>query len=207
MKKQKLKINFSRSTDTVVDLLTAYILICMTGNTYFPNPTPTLTQLAESLSSFRNALEDAKTRASLAIAQKNAARRELESLLKALGLYIMSIANGDVVALASTGYPMTKVPGPRTISNPGFVSLEKGDSSGEMVASIKPDKPSPGYIYQISSTDPAAEGETVWNSFGSTANKCRFTGLVPGSKYWVRVIAIGARSQMAYSPVSSEFAI
>ena len=207
MKNQKLKTGFSRFTDTVFDLLTAYILICMTGNTYFPNPTPTLTQLAESLARFRTALEGAKTKASLAIAQKNAARQELEALLKALGLYLMSVANGDLLALASTGYPLTKVPGPRTISNPGFVTLEKGDSSGEMVASVKPDQPSPGYIFQISSTDPAAEGETVWNSSGSTVNKYKFTGLVPGKKYWVRVIAIGARGQMAYSPVSSEFAI
>ena len=207
MKKQKLKTGFSRYTDTVVDLLTAYILICMTGNTYFPNPTPTLAQLAESLARFRSALEGAKTRASLAIAQKNAARQELESLLKALGLYIMSVASGDGLALASTGYPMTKVPGPRTISNPGFVSLGRGDSSGEMVASVKPEQPSPGYIFQISNADPAAEGETVWNSMGSTVNKCRFTGLVSGSKYWVRVIAIGARGQMVLGPVSSEFAV
>jgi hypothetical protein len=207
MKNQKLKTGFSRFTDTVFDLLTAYILICMTGNANFPTPIPILAEIEAALANFRTALEGAKTRASLAIAQKNAARRELEFLLKSLGLYLMSVANGDAVALASTGYPMTKVPGPRTISNPGFVTLDKGDSSGEMVASVKPDQPSPGYIFQISSTDPTAEGETVWNSSGSTVNKYKFTGVVPGKKYWVRVIAVGSRGQMVYSPISAEFAI
>lgn len=202
---QKLRINFKKFTDSEFDLLAAYILICMTGNTFFPNPTPTLEQLSVSLGQFREALEGAKTRASLAIAQKNAARRELESILKSLGLYLMSVGGDEVLALASTGYPFTKVPGLRTISNPGYVLLEKGDSTGEMVASVKPDKPAPSYIFQVSSTDPEGEVPAIWNSFGSTVGRFKFTNLVPGGKYWVRVIAIGSRGQTAYSPVSSDF--
>ncbi|HEY8661587.1 MAG TPA: hypothetical protein VIL78_21300 [Hanamia sp.] len=204
---QKLRINFSKYTDANLDLITAFILICMTGNPYFLNPVPPLAEIQAALVKYRAALESAKTRASLSVAEKNEARQELEGLLKDLGLFIMSAAKGNLAVLVSSGYPLTKVPEPRIITNPGYVFLQKGISSGLLEASVKPEKPAASYLYQICSTDPESGTEPVWISYVATSGKYVFTNLQPGKKYWVRIAAVGARGQVAYSGIFSEFVL
>lgn len=203
----KLRISFGKESDTNLDLIAAYIIICMTDNPDFPNPIPTLAEVVAALTAFRTALEDAKTKASASIAKKNQARRVLLGLLRDLGLYIMSLAKGNTVILSECGYPFAKTPGPRTISSPGHVYLTPGNSSGKMEASVKPEKPSPTFLFQISSIDPASGEEIVWQSFVSTVSKFVFTGLEPGKRYWVRAASGGARGQQIFGPVSSEFAL
>jgi hypothetical protein len=203
----KLRTSFKKFKDADLDLVAAFIIISMKDNPNFLDPVPPIIQIEAALDIYRKALEAAKSRASLSVVNKNKARQVLESLLSDLALYIMSVAKGELAVLASTGFPLTKAPTPRSISDPGPVSLNKGKTSGLMDASVKPEKPAPGYLFQISSTDPAGEGETVWNSFGSTANKFTFIGLTAGSKYWVRVAAVGARGQQFFSSVISQFAL
>ena len=163
---------------------------------------PNRSKIAAALVTYRTALENAKTRNPSGMPEKNEARRVLAGLLRDLGLYIMSVAKGNLVILSGCGYPLTKVRTPRTISNPGIATLVRGNSSGKMEASVKPEKPSPGYVFQITSTDPDLESETVWFSYGSIVNKYVFTGLAPGTKYWVRVAAVGPRGQQVLGPIS-----
>jgi len=203
----RLKISFDKESDSNLNFIAAYILICMTDNVYFTTPVPSLAEVSAALEAYRAALEDAKSRNPTSIAIKNEKRGLLLGLLKNLGLYIMSVANGSQVILSSCGYPLAKVPGPRTICDPGLASLKKGDSSGKMEASVKPPKPCPGFLFQICNMDPESGAEPAWISFGSTVNKYVFTNLVPGTKYWVRAASIGARGQQIFGPVSSEFAI
>lgn len=203
---QKLKISFVKYSDASQDVLTSHILKCMKNNPDFPNPIPPLVELETALGAFRIALVNSQTRATVDVAIKNQARRVLLALLKELGLYIMSVSKGNQLILSGCGYPLTKVPGPRSISNPGPVLLKRGDN-GRMDASVKPEKPSPGYLFQVTNTDPAGEVEPVWTSYGSTVNKFVFTGLVPRSQYWFRAASIGSRGQQIFGATTAEYAV
>lgn len=202
---QTVKISFVKYRDPNLGVIAGHILSCMNGNPDFPDPIPVLADITTALEAYEKGLKNAESRAALDVRLKNEARRTLTLLLKELGLYIISVAKGDVVMMERSGFPLSKVPSPRTTSNPGPVTLKRGNSSGKMEAFIKPERPSHSYLFQITNSDPAL-GEVSWDSYGSTVNKFVFTGLVRGSQYWVRVVAIGPRGQQVTGPNSTDIA-
>lgn len=205
MKTLKLKIGFTRNSDSLLSVIAAFIVTCLTNNVFFPGLN--IAELVAASTAFAKALEDAKTRSIESVAKKNQCRVVLTQALKSVGLTIMGIANGDSEMLNSTGYPIAKTPGPRTIGNPGTVFLKPGISSGMVDAWVKPEKPAPSYLFQITGTDPESEEKSEWNSFGSTVGKFTFTDLVPRKQYWIKVVAVGARGQRVAGPVFSTYAM
>lgn len=203
---QTVKTSFARYTDANVEVTASHILSKMDGNPNFPGPIPVLAEISDALEVYDNALMAAQSRAPQDIRVKNEARRNLTLLLKELGLYIIATAKGDVIKMATSGFSLSKVPSPRITDNPGPVILKQGNSSGKLEALIKPERPSPSYLFQITSSDPAL-GEVSWNSYGSTVNKFVFTGLVRGATYWVRAVAIGGRGQQVVGAYSSEIVL
>lgn len=205
MKTLRLKISFGKESDSSLAVLAAFIVTCMTNNVFFPN-LATVADLSAAVSAFIKTLEDAKSKSTESIAKKNQCRFVVLQLLKSLGMTIMGKANGDSEMLNSTGYPIAKAPGPRTIGNPGTVFLKPGISSGMMEASVKPEKPAPSYLFQITSIDPESDEKVEWSSYGSTVSKFVFTDLVPRKQYWIRVISVGARGQRVAGPVFTAYA-
>ena len=57
------------------------------------------------------------------------------------------------------------------------------------------------YVYEYATEPPGAT--TVWVREESTIRDYTFNGLQSDKRYWFRVLAIGRRSQKAYSPVVS----
>lgn len=205
MKALKLRTGFSKESDSPLAVQSAFIVSKMTGNTRFPE-IATIAELSAATTVFVKALEDAKGRSTASIAKKNEARIVVLLLLKSLGLTIMGIANGNSEMLNSTGYPIAKTPGPRTIGNPGMVQLKPGISAGMLEASVKPEKPAPSYLFMISSANPETAEKAEWVSFGSTVSKFVFTDLLPRSQYWIKVISVGPRGQCVAGAVFSGFA-
>jgi hypothetical protein len=78
-----------------------------------------------------------------------------------------------------------------------------GISSGQLQAAVKTVNGAGVYIHEICAEQPG--DNTVWTSTSTTTSKYTFKGLQPGKQYWVRVAAVGARQQVAYSPVASQF--
>lgn len=205
MKDVKIKVGFGRESDSRMSVGASFIVTSMTDNVFFPN-LPGVAQVASATTAFAKSLEEAKCRSIESVAKKNQCRIALQQALKSLGLTIMGIANGNSEMLNSTGYPIAKTPGPRTIGNPGMVFLKPGISSGMLEAFVKPEKPAPSYLFQITGADPESEEKMEWNSFGSTVSKFIFTDLVPRQQYWVRVIAVGSRGQRVAGPVFTAYA-
>ena len=195
------RFNFSRASDSRLAVIAAFIVTCMTGNTHFPSLAAIVTELAAAVTAYVQALEEAATKASESIARKNRCRKVLIGLLSNLGLSINAAANGNSQMLETTGFPMAKSPGPRTVGNPGMVYLKPGISSGMLEASVKPVRAAVSYLFQITTTDPESGEKVEWISFGSTVSKFVFTNLEPRKQYWVRVIAVGARGQRVAGPV------
>jgi hypothetical protein len=204
MKDLKLKTGFTKDSDSRLAVLAAFIVTSLTNNAFFPNLN--IAELTAGSTAFAKALEDAKSRSLESVAKKNQCRVVLAQALKSVGLTIMGIANGDSAMLNSTGYPIAKSPGPRTIGNPGTVFLKPGISSGIMDAWVKPEKPAPSYLFLISETDPETAEKVDWIHYGTTVSKFTFTGLVPRKQYWVSVISVGPRGQRVSGPVFTAYA-
>ena len=203
MKTQKINISFSNYSDADFENKVGHILASITGNPAFPAPIPTLADVQAALTKYSADLIAAATLDRVAVAEKNQSRQQLELLIAQLGMYVMFIANGDLVILTSSGYTLSKSPGPRYITNPGSVQLANGITSGELMASVKAVSGAISYVYQIATEEPT--DNTHWESTTSSRSKFMFTDLVPGKRYWVKVAATGRDEQIAYSPVASQY--
>ena len=82
--------------------------------------------------------------------------------------------------------------------------MEYGEQPGELLVSVRTVKGAAAYLHQYS-TDPLL-AETSWKGMNSTASKCKLAGLTPGTTYYLRVAAIGAKDQVLYSDVASKMA-
>lgn len=203
MKKQKINLNFKFYTDSAFLNKAGHIVSSMTNNEFFPTPVPPLADVQEALSAYNVALIAAADLGRTNVASKNQTRLVLEELLAQLGMFVMFTANGDPLILTSSGYTLTKLPEPRYIDNPGNVILKNGITSGEVIAMVN-NVATSGYLFGISDTLPV-EG-TVWTTTPNSKSQYVFRGLVPGKQYWIRVAALGTRSQIAYSTIATIFA-
>jgi hypothetical protein len=203
MKLQRVRLSFRLFTDA--DFLTKaeFILISMTGNASFPTPVPVLADVETAVAAYSDALNAAEGLGRVNVAWKNKTRTDLETILIQLGMYVMSVANGDAAMLTSSGFTLTKAPEPRYITNPGNVTLSNGVTSGELTDAVASVRGARIYYHEI--TDTAPTEETVWVRNQSSRSKYVFTGLTPGKQYWVRVAAVGSGEQIAYSNVAAKF--
>ena len=136
-------------------------------------------------------------------------------VLKQLGMYVMCIANGDVTALGSSGYTLSKIPSPNYITNPGNVSLSNGITAGVVQSSVPAVKGGKSYLHQIYAEPATSNAATFsidavedsqWITYTSSKSRYTFTDLQPGVRYWVRAAVIGSKNQIAYGPASAIYA-
>jgi hypothetical protein len=203
MKKQKINLSYRSYSDSAFLNKAGHIVSSMTNNIYFSNPVPPLADVQDALDAYSTALVAAADLGRVNVANKNKAREVLEKLLAQLGMYVMYVANGDVLILTSSGYTLSKSPEPRYIENPGNVTLTNGITSGEIIGAVK-NVATSGYTFEITDTLPTEE--TIWLSTPSSKSQFTFKNLVAGKQYWIRVAALGKRSQVAYSTVATMFA-
>ena len=201
--KPKILTNLGKYADANLKDKSVYITTSMTGNPFFESPIPSITEVQGAVKAYSNALEAAAGLDRVKVAEKNQARKVLLGLLTQLGLYVMSVANGDAYMLTSSGFTLAKTPEPGKLANPGTVTLSSGVTSGQMVSSIKRTKYARVYSYEIA--DKYANDVGNWTATHTTTSKHVFNGLVPGKQYWVRVAAIGTANQVTYSPISTMF--
>jgi hypothetical protein len=200
---QRINLGFGRYTDAALLVIAQAILAALTGNTFFPTPTPTLAALQTAVEAYSEALAAAVDGGKTAVAAKNARKQELMDLLVQLGIYVMLTANGDVEMLSSSAFPLTKDRQPLPpLEKPEITKMESGINSGELHVSINAVKGARTYVYQYT-LDPLSQGSN-WVSNNSTLVKFGFNNLEVGKKYWCRVVAYGKNEQMVVSdPVLS----
>lgn len=198
-------INMSFSAYSDADLLNKanHIIASMSGNPYFPSPVPPLPAVQELAEIYSEDLTAAAALGRVKVAAKNQSRKNLELALAQLGRYVLYTANADVNILISSGFTLAKEPQPRHLENPGNVILGNGITSGTMTSFVKKGNAT-SYVHEITDTLPAEN--TVWTKYATNTSQFVFTDLTPGKQYWVRVAAVGFRSQVAYSTIATMFA-
>ena len=200
----KIGVSFGRYSDANFEQKAEHILKSMDGNADFPDPSPSMAVYGAAVSNYSAALTEAATLDRNAVAKKNEARQQLETLSTQLASYVMNRSNGNVRMLTGSGFTLTKKSEPRKLPEMGPVTLSSTGNSGEMRVSATALKGANGYVYEFTETAPTEA--TVWTSSASSTSKLVIKGLTPGKQYWFRVIATGARQQVQYSPVASQFA-
>ena len=201
--KPRILISLGKYADAKLKDKSSYIVTSMKDNLNFQTPTPSLPEVQAALTTYSTALDAAAGLDRVKVAEKNQARKVLLGLLTQLGLYVMSVGNGDASVLTSSGFTLAKTPEPGKLGNPGNVTLTSGVTSGQMVSSIKRTKHARVYSFQI--TDQQPGDDTKWTVIHTTTTRHVFNGLVSGKQYWVKVAAIGTANQVTESPVSTMF--
>jgi len=194
---KRVNLGFSRYADAPMLLISQVILAALTGNSFFPTPTPSLALVQTAIDAYAAALALAVEGGKANVAVKKARRKELMAILVQLGNYVILTANSNEEALASSGYPLPK---PRTplppISKPQIIKLEDGMNSGEQQITIGAVNGARTFVYQY--TPDPMPASPVWTGQNSTLTKVLFSGLEPGKKYWFRPIAYGRDEQEVF---------
>ncbi len=171
-------LSFGRYSDANFLTKSTLIETSLTNNPFFPDPVPTLVEIAETLANYADKLTAAGGGGAQNVADKNAARLVLEGLLGQLGLYIMFTAKGSIPALASSGYTLVKEPQPRNLTSPGNVELTFGITLGQLISKV-PKGNGSGFIHEI--TDALPGETTVWTSFPEAPASSLFKILYRGA--------------------------
>ena len=206
MKFFRIVNGFTRMIDAVLLARARSIHADMTGNTSFPTPVPTLTELNTSISSFETAMQAAEGGDTQAIAVRNQIRDTLISQLHMLGNYVLFTAAGDQVVATSSGFSISKIPAPSPeLTEPQAFVLTSGANRGEIKLRFRKVPAARSYIYEMTQAPVTANSE--WQSFMGTVCKKLFSGLESGKEYAFRVAAVGIKEQLVYSQVVSRVAL
>lgn len=176
-----------------------------TRTSVFPTPSPTMPVLKDACDEFHSSLNAALSGDRVLVAQKNNLRQALVDLLHKLGYYVLFTAGGNRLVALESGFTLAKDPTSQSIIKPTGMRVSYGDQSGELTLSVKRVLYAVAYQHQYT-TDPALKDESWQSMTPCSATKCKIPGLTPGTTYYFRVGAIGARDQVLYSDVVSKIA-
>ena len=193
MKTQKAIISFAKTKDHELADIAQAIVNKLTNNLNFSNPTISLSDLQAAIVAYSSALIQAADGSKVDTATKNACRATLENDLSTLGTYVNLMAEGDMVKLQSSGFPLTKLPEPIGILEAPVLTVHYGENAGEMAIDISPIPKASGYIVLYAPT-PAPADNNDWNSKVLSSTKGMLTHLKSGIKYVYKAAAISAEA-------------
>jgi hypothetical protein len=199
MKKVTLNTSGATASDLVVKAST--IVSKMTGNANFPTPSPALNsitteitllsaKLAEQQTAFRN--HQQKT------AEVHAQRKKVLELLQTEATYVQLTSGGDELKILSAGFDVREKATPLgLLPAPTKVLAEAGGSDGEIMVSFGRVYGAKSYVIEVSYDISSADN---WDIFGIvTRTRSTLRGLESGKRIWVRVAAVSAAGNGAYS--------
>jgi hypothetical protein len=135
---------------------------------------------------------------------RDAKRESLVFQLRNLGNAVTAAAQGDMVILTSSGFPLNKEPTPTSpLVKPDAPKVYAGVSAGEINVVAKKQVGNERVDYMIS-TDPTAESS--WKAYNSSKSKYLFTDLISGQRYYIKYALQGVRDQEVESDVVSYIA-
>ena len=193
MKTQKAIISFAKTKDHELADIAQAIANQMTNNLNFSSPSPSLSDLQAAIDAYSNALIQTQSGSKADTATKNACRLTLEHDLSTLGTYVNLIADGDMLKLQSSDFPLSKLPEPIGILEAPVLTVHYGENAGEMVIEISSIAKASGYIVLYAPT-PAPADNNDWNSKVLSSTKGILTHLKSEIKYVYKAAAISAEA-------------
>ncbi|NNC95139.1 MAG: fibronectin type III domain-containing protein [Chitinophagales bacterium] len=198
----KVKLGFKNMSIANKIHVAESIVKKMTDNPNFSEPLPSLENVKRNINNFRNAVEDAMDGSR----SKKAEQREMEKVLDAcvtrLAEYVQVASRGNEKIILSSGMGVRKAPSRiGKLEAPNKIVATYGKSEGEIEVKWKRVYGSKAYIIEITNHPDKDES---WRVCGqSTKSKYVISNLKSGSKYYIRVSALGAAGKSAYSEIAA----
>jgi hypothetical protein len=200
----KIVTSFNRGRDGDLVNESGKVIQDMTKNVaLFPNPNPSMAELAKATEEYQVALYNAKGRDPVLVSIKDDKRAVLRAMLTQLAEYVTSVAKGDRTVLLASGFTLAKAKGEVAALKPIEKLMVDTETPEQAVIRVKKVSGAKAYTFQY--TTGAVTSESQWVSRTITEFWCSLTGLQSGVKYSFRVIAIGPGDQSVYSPIVSRF--
>ncbi len=205
MKKTKIKSNFTGLSDPALDARASGIISAMTGNPHFPQPTPALEDVSNSLKLFSEALALSKTGDQVKAAYKNQLRDNLDDLLTKLANYCSFIAQGDRFKLTSSGFQVNaEANSSKAVGFPENFSVEIGQQSGSAFASVNRVANANSYLFRWGVAPIANDN---WFNTVSSQSRLAITGLVRGTNYSFQIGAAGSKGQLVFTDIITKMVV
>jgi hypothetical protein len=184
------------------------ILAKIQGNPSFPDAQ----KLLGALTSEIDALEAAEIKAlgsrkqaTADTSARDAQEATLDKSLRGLADAVEKESKGDAALIQSAGLEVAAEKSPiGSLSAPQHLSVTQGDEDGELSATCDPVRGARSYLWEV--TEDAA-GKTGWRVAGvGTRSSHDLKGLTSGTRYFVRVAAVGAAGQSPFGDALAKVA-
>jgi hypothetical protein len=204
MNKSKIITGFTKLSDSELDVKSQEIITKMTGNTNFTSPTPTLVELTTAEREFATSLTNAAHGNTNDTAIKNQKRKELESELHRLGLYVELTANGSEDVLFSSGFELQKGKSlVGVLPKPENLKVNIGVNPGSVKINVNSIANADSYLFEY--TEAPAIDSSVWVIISSSKANVEITGLTSGKQYAFKVAGVGASTTQVFSDIVTSF--
>lgn len=202
----KLKKNMNGLSAAQLVDKSKFIEARMQGNPAFPDPVPALADIATARTALEAAITAAMDGGRTATAIRRARAKELELLLGQLAGHVSSIAEGNTLAILSSGFEVRRAPSPvGELPAPVGLAASISAFAGRVELRWVPVKHAVAYQVFKNSTDPA--DAAAWQLAGiCTRSSFRADGLAPASTTWFRVSAVGTAGTGPLSDVAHSLA-
>jgi hypothetical protein len=200
----RASLAFARKIDTDLIAFTKNVVALMTGNAQYPTPLPALALMTTTVNAFEVAVHDALDGGRIAIATRNAARKEVLSLLRQLAAYVTGNCDADLVALLSSGFEAVRLPEPvGVLPAPENLRLGPTGISGELYLLFGRVPNASNYSVQV-----AQSPDGPWQDQDlSSSTRVTIYDLTPGKVYWVRVCANGSAGASGWGGPANAMAV
>lgn len=191
MRRDKVKTNYTRIKESELAILAGKIAICMDNNLNFnADIKPSSVDLLAAAEDYRIKHEIAVNGGSSYERElKNEAKIKLQQMLTHLAHTVNVAAQGNTVALSSTGLIFNKQPSP--LQKPGItkrIVLKDGRHEGQLRVDF--DRIVEAYEYEVQIGKMDLESEhIIWEEVHLTSTSLNniISLLIPGVRYYVRV--------------------
>jgi hypothetical protein len=202
-RKKMAKIKLSLNKLSITELLQKAnnIKTALTGNASFATPIPALTVLTTAITALgtaNNTYESGQVVQKQNLTNRDSAADGLIAVLTQLASYVEAQSGGDPAKIQSAGMDVRATASPSTIpTQVANLFVTAADNDGELDAQW--DRADGAKSYEIqSSVDPITP--TSWVSRASvTRSRVTLNSFTSGQRIWVRVRAVGAAGQGAWS--------
>jgi hypothetical protein len=193
----------SKLTSAQLAAKAEFIVERMSDNPAFPDPVPALETITDGVNALRKSMADALDGGRTATALKNARHKELRLLVNQLAGHVASVAEGNELAILSSGFSVRKPgkPAPEP-AMPRGLQVFYSDHTGRVDLAWDPVYPAVTYHIQWTATDPT--DEKGWQlATVSTRSSVKVMGLPSGQVSHFRVAGIGTKGMGPWSQVAS----
>jgi Fibronectin type III domain len=198
----KVAISFATYNTNQLNAFTILVIACLKTNPLFPNLPVAIAALTALLTAYQDAMNAAAQGGPKDRAALREARDPLVAALRQNAAYIQSLGITNVSELLTSGYDVVNWSNAQSpLEAPVLLSLDNS-VSGRLKVSLQAVSNARAYQAQFS-----ADGGQTWLEGGifSNSRTVLLVNLTPGTKYAVRVRAIGGSEH--YSPWSAVLSI